>query len=498
MRTRFPFVITISFIILAASLECSGSAVAASPRRLITAGDNYTLILKPDRTGWGSGSNSLGQLGDGSGEDRLEPARIAGLEGIIWLSAGQNHAAAVLEDGTVWTWGSNSNGQLGVDIENDRSLIPVQVRGPGGEPFLTGISAVACGGNFTLALAGDGTVWSWGQNHNGQLGDGSFRERRSPVQVQGLENVTVIGAGNSHSVAMTGDGTVMTWGGNAYGQLGDGEFHARNLPGDEPVFENALMFSAGRDHTVVLRDDGTVWAWGRNNHGQLGDVTRTNRRAPVQVFAGASGGSRLEDVTFIGSGYWHSFAIKDGGSVWAWGRNDYGQLGDGTSTDWTIPFPVLAGESDDNGGYFQGADSVTGGGGHSLIMKIDGTVWAWGLNEHGQLADGTDSNSPAPVRSLFDLTLFDHVDPSPPAEQEPVDGPGSGPVTGNGQENSGRDTGENQKKELPSSNRAATTEKYLPLSILPPAGIFIVGFLAVSAGAVFLFTLGRIYYYRNK
>lgn len=408
MSQRISLAATIAVLLLTTSVESASQVdtIVYPPQPVIVSGGDYTLILKPDGTAWSIGSNFVSQPDDGSGANSTRPAMVTGLERIRSLSGGQRHAAAVLEDGTVWTWGSNSHGQLGTGTAIDHSSTPVQVKGPDGEEYLTGILTVACGDNFTLALGIDGTVWGWGENSSGQLGDGSFLERRAPVRALGLEKITGISAGRSHSVALTGSGAIIAWGGNEYGQLGNGELHPCNVPPENPVFKNAVALDTGRDHTVVLKDDGTVWSWGMNSYGQLGDVTRTDRRLPVQVFAGASGGSRLEDITAIGCGYWHTLAVKEDGTVWAWGKNDYSQLGEGTSADWTVPLPVLAGESNvEIGNYFHDAVTVTGGGSHSLILKSDGTVWAWGRNEFGQLADGTATNRAAPAQTLFDLNL---------------------------------------------------------------------------------------------
>ena len=176
-----------------------------------------------------------------------------------------------------------------------------------------------------MALKSDGTVRTWGMNLYGQLGIGiTGSYRTTPVQTSGITNVTAITGGYNHSVALKGDGTVWTWGANSSGQLGDGTTTSRNTPVQVAGLSNVTAIASGGYYTLALKSDGTVWAWGNNSFGQLGDGTTTLRRTPVQV-------AGLSNVAAIGAGFQHTIAIKDDGTVWTWGRNDYGQLGLGTT-----------------------------------------------------------------------------------------------------------------------------------------------------------------------
>ena len=255
--------------------------------------------------------------------------QISGLTDVKAIAAGELHTVALKKDGTVWAWGKNYYGQFG-DGTMTNSNTPVQING------LTDVKAISAGAYNTVALKNDGTVWACGLNSSGQLGDGTMTDSYIPVQVSDLTGITAISAGFvSHAVALKSDGTVWAWGSNSYGELGDGTTAGRNIPvqviGD---LTDVTAISAGESHTVALKNDGTVWDWGRNNYFQLGDGTDTNRNTPIQVI-----GLRA-DGKAITAGALHTVAIKNDGTVWAWGLNNYGQLGDGTTVDSYTPIQV--------------------------------------------------------------------------------------------------------------------------------------------------------------
>ncbi|WP_052487947.1 RCC1 domain-containing protein [Gordoniibacillus kamchatkensis] len=190
--------------------------------------------------------------------------------------------------------------------------------------------AIAAGGNFSIALKRDGTVWSWGDNSNGQLGDGTNVSKKQPVQVSGLSGVVAIAAGKLHALAVKNDGTVWTWGSNSFGQLGDGTTTSSNVPEPLATIHDAKAVAAGSYHSLVLRQAGKVSAWGYDAFGQLGDGGSANQLTPVNV-------SGLDGVTNIAAGGSHSLAMKSDGTVWAWGGNFMGQLGDGTRNNRSAP-----------------------------------------------------------------------------------------------------------------------------------------------------------------
>jgi alpha-tubulin suppressor-like RCC1 family protein len=327
-----------------------------------------------------SGCNGGGAQSDRTGAEELTPVQATGLSNATAIAGGEDHTIALRQDGSVWAWGNNELGQLGdgsSGVNNYRST-PVQVTG------LANITAIAGGEHHTVALMQDGSLWAWGDNEHGQLGDGTSgadNYRTTPVQVAGLSNVTAIAGGEDHTIALKQDGSVWAWGDNEHGQLGDGTSgidNYRSTPGQVTGISNVTAVAGRGDHTIALKQDGSVWAWGNNEHGQIGDGTggNANRPTPVQV-------TGLADITAIAGGEDHTIALKQDGSVWIWGWNIYGQLGDGTSgSDNYRATPVqVAGLSN--------VTAIAGGEDHTIALKQDGSVWVWGNNEHGQLGDGT-------------------------------------------------------------------------------------------------------------
>ena len=343
----------------------------------VSAGGYHTVALLSDGTVYAWGRNDRGQLGDGTTTDRHIPVRVSGLTNVTAISAGYEHTVALKSDGTVWAWGLNFYGQLGDGTTTTRRT-PVQVSG------LTGITAISAGYSHTIALKSDGTVWAWGNNGNGRLGDGTTTNRHTPVQVSGLTGITAISAGEYHTVALKSDGKVWSWGVNWYGQLGDGTTSNSRTPVQVSGLTEVTAISAGRLHTTALKSDGTVWAWGRNDRGQIGDGTTTDRHAPVRV-------SGLTEITAISAGEEHTVALKSDGTVWAWGNNGNGRLGDGTTTTRSTPVQV----SDLTTEF----TAISAGTYHTIALRFDGTVWAWGYNNRGQLGDGTTTTRRTPVKT---------------------------------------------------------------------------------------------------
>ena len=339
----------------------------------IAGGYEHSLALRDDGTVWAWGNNSSGQLGDGTTTDKTTAVQASGLGEIKAIMSGYYHSLALKTDGTVWAWGSNDYGQLGDGTTTDKTTA-VQVSG------LSGITATAGGGSHSLSLKKDGTVWAWGDDYYGQLGDGIqpyVPYITTAVQLNGQSGITAIAGGYSHSLALKKDGTVWAWGNNDYGQLGDGTEIDRATVVQVSGLSGITAIAGGYSHSLALKNDGTVWAWGSNDYGQLGDGSRADKKTAVQV-------SGLSGITAISGGYYHSLALKNDGTVWAWGNNDNGQLGDGTTMYATTAVQVS--EQNEPSGLSR-ITAIAGGGLHSLALREDGTVWAWGNNLRRQLGE---------------------------------------------------------------------------------------------------------------
>ncbi|MBI1920739.1 MAG: VCBS repeat-containing protein [Geobacter sp.] len=284
-----------------------------------------------DGTVWAWGNNGIGQLGDGTNIDKALPVQVVGLDNVQAIAGAMLYSLALKPDGTVWSWGSNDDGGLGDGTYNSRNM-------PGLVSGLSDVKAIAAGWFHSLALQNDGTVWRWGK-YSGGIGisppspDLIGIDSNVPVQVDGLNNVLAVVGGGNHSIALKADGTVWTWGLNSQGQLGDGTTTNSTIPVQVPGLDGVIAIAAGVEHTAVLKADGTVWTWGKNDYGQLGDGTNFNRSAPAPV-------PGLDNVTAIFGGGWHTIALKADGTVWTWGWNIEGQLGDGTNIDRNIPVQV--------------------------------------------------------------------------------------------------------------------------------------------------------------
>ncbi|MBF0371370.1 MAG: DUF1566 domain-containing protein [Magnetococcales bacterium] len=253
--------------------------------------------------------------------------RISNLTDVVDISTGWHHYAALTSDGNVWAWGSNSSSQLGSLATSDNEDDPVQVSIP--DP----VAKISAGSDHTLALTEGGTVWAWGANENGQLGNGNTEENATPAEIAGLTDVVDIFTGLYHNFALQEDGSLWAWGSNFYGQLGDGTTDSRLTPVHVQDVTDVATVAASYKHSVAVRTDGTVWTWGYNGYGQLGDGSTENSSTPQMV-------DGVSNVTAVAAGY-HTVAISEDGSVRAWGANDYGQLGDGTTTDQYSPVQVI-------------------------------------------------------------------------------------------------------------------------------------------------------------
>ncbi len=380
--------LSLTAIILTASLLVCSAASAAALNR-IAAGHDYTMAIKSSGTLFGWGLNDRGQLGDNTLIAKATPTPEATgatdwaivAASIPFNAATLNHTAAIRSDGTLWAWGDNSNGEVGDGTSGNQRSVPTQE-----STAATNWVGVAAGENHTVAVRSDGTLWAWGKNNAGQLGDGTFADRVNPTQIGTATNWMAVAAGGDHTVALRFDGTLWAWGDNNDGQVGDGTSgNQRSAPVQIGSDTTWTAVAAGANHTVALQSDGTIWTWGLGTSGQLGHNNTVSKVSPTKVALLPS-----DEWSSIAAGTAHTVAIRTDGTLWAWGDNTNGQVGDNTSGNIrTLPTQENTGATT----WVQAAAGLR----HTVAVKTDGTLWAWGDNTSGELGDGTAAPKLAPT-----------------------------------------------------------------------------------------------------
>lgn len=353
----------------------------------VSAGEAHTCARAGDGTVRCWGSNQQGRLGDGTSQARTAPVAVEGLRDAEQLASGRAHSCVVRRGGKVACWGRNEGGALGTGAP-----------GPAGEgrPLLAldvaDASSIATGVSFSCARSSAGQVSCWGANDLGQLGNGAHVDARRPVEVTGVREATSLAVGWAHACATTRNGAVLCWGDNAKGQLGDGsKAPLERSPVTVPDVRDAVEVAAGRGHTCVRRKTGEVACWGDNEFGQAGTTAGAPQRSPVAV-------ANLRDAAQLAAGGNHSCAVRSSGGVACWGQNLYGQLGNGASArdlKTPRPDPVTVAKLTD-------AAEVRLGESSSCARRRTGQVACWGRNDGGQLGGGTESDwsTRIPVKDL--------------------------------------------------------------------------------------------------
>jgi alpha-tubulin suppressor-like RCC1 family protein len=336
---------------------------------------------------WTWGWGNCGQLGDGTSVNRSSPVREVS-SSINWsaVSAGSCcFSAALKSDGTIWSWGYAWCGRLGDNTTVDKCS-PVRERSSS-----TTWCRVSASGH-TIALKTDGTLWAWGNNDQGQLGDNTIVQKSSPVrEISSSTNWRTISAGERHSIAIKTDGTLWAWGCNTCGELGNGSVAKTSSPVREITSStNWCRVSAGDRESAAIKTDGTLWSWGTNLDGQLGDNTVVNKCSPVREISSSTTWCEVSLGTI------RSAAIKTDGTLWSWGWGTCGQLGDGGTTSKCSPVREISSSTN--------WCSVGVGRYHSAAVKTDGTLWSWGRGTCGQLGHGTVIDRSSPVREISSST----------------------------------------------------------------------------------------------
>ena len=329
----------------------------------------------------------LSNLTRSSPEWKVPPASIPRFS----IAAGSGYSLIIMGDGSLWGWGNNGVGQLGDGTTISRNE-PVRV--------MENVAAVYAGLNTTMMITSDGTLWTSGQLFYG-MRHWFFRwttpNPSTLIPTKIMDNVVVISLCDgewNHAMAITSDGTLWGWGGNRFGQLGTGTTED-SRPRPARIMDDVIAVSAGYLYTMAITSDGTLWGWGYNRFGQLGDGTTENRHNPVKI---------MDDVIAVSAGQSRTFAITSNGALWGWGNNESGYLGDGTTENQHSPVKIM-----------ENVVAVSAGFSHTMAITSDGGLWAWGCNgiegvngfgQHGlgRLGDGTTTARHSPVRVMDNVT----------------------------------------------------------------------------------------------
>ena len=395
----------------------------------------YSLAVGSDGNAYAWGNNQYGQLGNSTTTQRNTPVPVPKPAGAptdftyVQAYAGGQHSLAIGSDGYVYAWGLNDHGQLGNNTTSNSST-PVRVHGPGNTGEGLKAIQVAAGAWNSMALAADGTVYTWGGISKGWSFDCSSPQTvpmtvKDPSDASGVFHAVQISTSWSFDMALGQDGYVYTWGYNNDGQLGnntsDGIYTNIFHPTPSRVFATAkstatagpwlkaVQVSAGGWHALAIDEDGNTWAWGQNSHGHLGNGASTANDSvanPVPVRVQYPKNAGTVTAMQINAGFYHSLAVDTNGNAWAWGYNSYGQLGDNTTSERHTPVKVFASkQSTSSAGPWLNAVQISAGWQHSLAVGTDGVAKAWGYNYYGQLGNNSYRDSSVPVPVSFNLAL---------------------------------------------------------------------------------------------
>ena len=345
----------------------------APPWSTVTAGSDHTCAVFADGTLWCWGRNDGGQLGIDVGNDPVRPAPVQVGDASSWaqVAAARTHTCALRQDGTAWCWGDGSRGQLGTPGLS-MAVTPIQVGTDTDWAWITSRGSHTCG------MRSDGSAWCWGANGSGQIGDGTSGEdqdRSAPVPIAPGVVWHDLSAGGFHTCGIRDDRSLWCWGDNVYGQVGDGTYDLRPLPVPLGVGNDWVQVMAGTLFSCALRTDGTVWCWGQGEWGQLGNGQKgweATRNTPNQV------GSD-DDWGRLGLGEFHACAIRQDGSLWCWGYDVMVVHRDNSGT--ILPDPVPMGEDLDWAFAY-------GGGAHTCGLRKDLSLWCWGDSNSGAVGSG--------------------------------------------------------------------------------------------------------------
>jgi alpha-tubulin suppressor-like RCC1 family protein len=379
--------------LFAASVPSIAQAVPAVGANFTTiaAGISRSYAIKSDGTLWAWGVNHDGGVGDSTLDTRHTPVKI--MNSVVSVSG----SMAIRSDGSLWTWGGefDASRRPGSSFGSYTHHTPVK--------FMDSVVAAAVGWDHAAAIKADGSLWTWGGNHAGQLGDGTTTDHRLPQKI--MDSVAAVSTGSWFTVALKDDGSLWGWGSNYFGELGDGTAEDRHSP--IKIMDSVVSVSAGGNTTMAIKTDGSLWAWGHNRNGQIGDgtvntyddewpspniVEDNNKYSPVKI---------MDSVTSVSVGSDHAMAIRSDGSLWVWGENNYGQIGDGTASTMDVLTVVVDRSRHTPVKIMDSVLAAAAGASHSMSIKTDGSLWSWG----SQTGNGITGGSSVPVKTMDNVML---------------------------------------------------------------------------------------------
>lgn len=379
----------------------------------VSTGFNHTGAIDQNGALWMWGNNKYGQLGNNLAYDteywlgnyQSVPTKV--LDNVVSVSCGSEHTAAIKADGSLWMWGNDSRGQIGVggNVSFKGDIFTIQTTP---KKVMDNVVAVSCGEDFTAAIKSDGTLWMWGTNISGQLGNGGGGNAQSKygtvyqnVPLKIMDGVAAVSCGWDYAAAIKTDGSLWMWGDGSDFKLGNGlasnvdypspGVTGKNQPVPTKVMDGVATVSCGRSHTAAIKTDGSLWVWGLNLYGQIGNGSGnfschgnlTYQTTPAKV---------MDGVIDVGCGEYFTAAAKTDGSLWTWGMNWNGELGNGgkgnviedaerRTIHQTVPVKVM-----------DGVAAVSCGNSYTAAIKADGSLWTCGSNSSGQLGNGNKGN----------------------------------------------------------------------------------------------------------
>ena len=390
--TALAFAITFLLAIIT-QLDLTGSADTADDITItyISAGDSASFVVLSDGSLWGWGSNNLGQLGDGTTTNRYYPVKL--MDNVVSVSTSYAYTLAIRTDGSLWMWGLGEDG-ICLDTFKAINIIPPH------KIMEDVIYASTVNAHFA-AITSDGSLWTWGANHFAQLGDGTQITRYDPVKI--MEDVVAVSLGFSHTMAIKSDGSLWGWGSANGVDTPDGAPEPYAIDLVEPIIgvyknpikimEDVIAVSAGASNTMAITSDNTLWAWGRDDFGIVSENGNDiHYIPPTQI---------MEDVIAISAGSRNPIVVQSDGSLWMWAEEKGDRFRDQLSPIFSESLPVPVNVLNDVVAISSNPNRIMTS--HILALQVDGSLWSWGFNEYGQLGDGTTIARFTPAQVMIDI-----------------------------------------------------------------------------------------------